>query len=56
MAVGRVGGGDVPRVSDSFFFFFKTIQVWKKINSFGRGEGKGGLASVSEFVLQRIQI
>ena len=24
--------------------------------SFLRGEGKGGLASVSEFVLQRIQI
>ena len=34
-------------------FFFKRIQV--KI-FFSGGEGKGGLASVSEFALQRIQI
>ena len=57
LAGGRGGDGGVARVSDfqknpslKFFFFF-----------FLRGEGKGGLASVSElfvrdFFLQRIQI
>ena len=40
----------MARVSD---FFFKRIQVLKKIYFEGV---KVGLASVSEFVLQRIQI
>ena len=34
-------------------FLFKESKSEKKI-FFGGGEGKGGLASVSEFVLQRI--
>ena len=38
-------------------FFFKESKSEKKSFFFcGRGEGKGGLASISEFVLQRIQI
>ena len=46
--------GGLAWVSD----FFKRIQVWnkKKIFFLFLGEGKGRLASVSEFVLQRIQI
>ena len=35
------------------FFFLKNPSLKKNI-FFGGGEGKGGLASVSEFVLQRI--
>ena len=46
LAVGRGGRRVVARISDFFFFFQKHLG----------GEGKGGLASVSEFVLQRIQI
>ena len=34
------------------FFFLKNPSLKK--NFFGGGEGKGGLASVSEFVLQRL--
>ena len=41
----------MARVSD----FFLRIQVWKK-SFFGGDEGKGGLASISAFVLQRFQI
>ena len=37
-------------------FFQKNPSLKKNLFCFGRGEGKGGLASVSEFVLQRIQI
>ena len=41
-----------------FFRFSKESKSEKKIFVFflRGGEGKGGLASVSEFVLQRIQI
>ena len=47
----------MARVSDFFSFFFqKNPSLKTKIVSFLRGEDKGGLASVSEFVLQRIQI
>ena len=35
------------------FFFLKNPSL-KNIFFFGGGEGKGGLATVSEFVLQRI--
>ena len=35
--------------------FFKESKSEKKI-IFGGGEGKGGLASISAFVLQRFQI
>ena len=45
----------MARVSD-FFFFSKKSKFEKKLFPFGGGEGKGGLASVSEFDLQRIQI
>ena len=41
------------------FFFIQKNPSLKKIVVFfffGRGEGKEGLASVKEFVLQRIQI
>ena len=37
-------------------FFSKESKSEKKMFSFGGGEGKGGLARVSEFVLQKIQI
>ena len=47
-------GWGVARVSD--FFFQKNPSLKKKMFSFRGGEGKGGLASVSEFVLQRIHI
>ena len=47
-------GWGVARVSD--FFFSKESKFEKKLFSFRGGEGKGGLASVSEFVLQRIHI
>ena len=46
---GRVWG--VARISD----FFKESKSEKK-SFFGGGEGKGGLASISAFVLQRFQI
>ena len=36
--------------------FFKESKSEKKIIFFGGGEGKGGLASISAFVLQRFQI
>ena len=39
-----------------FLFFSKESKSEKKLFSFGGGEGKGELASVSESVLQRIQI
>ena len=45
----------VARVSDLFFFFQNNSSLKKKFN-FEGVKGKGGLASVSEFVLQRIQI
>ena len=48
MAGGRGGGG----VSD----FFKESKSEKKIIFFRGGEGKGGLASIGAFVLQRFQI
>ena len=41
----------MARVSD----FFKESKSEKK-HFFGGGEGKGGLASISAFVLQRFQI
>ena len=41
----------MARVSD----FFNESKSEKKI-IFGGGEGKGGLASISAFVLQRFQI
>ena len=41
----------MARVSD----FFKESKCEKK-SFFGGGEGKGGLASISAFVLQRFQI
>ena len=44
----------MARVSD--FFFQKNPSLKKKLFSFRGGEGKGGLASVSEFDLQRIHI
>ena len=43
-------------VSDFFSFFSKESKSEQKLFPFCGGEGKGGLASVSEFVLQRIQI
>ena len=55
----------MARVSDFFSSFFQKNPSLKKSVSFffffwagggGGGEGKGGLASVNEFVLQRIQI
>ena len=46
----------MTRVSDFFYFFFKESKSEKKMFSFWGAEGKRGLASVSEFVLQRIQI
>ena len=49
--MGRLGWG-VARVSD---FFLKNPSLKKK-SFFGGGEGKGGLASISAFVLQRFQI
>ena len=51
----RVGGEGVgvARVSD---FFFKKPSLKKNLFFFGGGEGKGGLASISAFVLQRFQI
>ena len=52
--VGRVEGEGEARVSD-FFLFSKESKSEKKF-SFRGCEGKGGLASVSECVLQRIQI
>ena len=36
--------------------FFKESKSEKKNHFFGGGEGKGGLASISAFVLQRFQI
>ena len=36
--------------------FFKESKSEKKNLFFGGGEGKGGLASISAFVLQRFQI
>ena len=36
--------------------FFKESKSEKKIIFFGGGEGKGGLAGISAFVLQRFQI
>ena len=42
----------MARVSD---FFLKNPSL-KKNHFFGGGEGKGGLASISAFVLQRFQI
>ena len=39
-----------------FFFFFQTNQSLKKNCFLFEGECKGGLANVSEFVLQRAQI
>ena len=46
-------GWGVARVSD----FFKESKSKKKSFFFGGGEeGKGGLASISAFVLQRFQI
>ena len=42
----------MARVSD---FFLKNPSLEKK-SFFGGGEGKGGLASISAFVLQRFQI
>ena len=36
--------------------FFKESKSEKKIIFFGGGEGKGVLASISAFVLQRFQI
>ena len=51
---GRGGGGSVAKVSDFFSKESKSENVF--FPSFGEGEGKGGLASVNEFVLQRIQI
>ena len=41
----------VARISD----FFKESKSEKK-SFYGGGEGKGGLASISAFVLQRFQI
>ena len=38
------------------FLFSKESKSEKKLSSFLGGEGKGGMASVSEFVLQRILI
>ena len=38
------------------FFFQKNPGLKKNVIFFCGGDGKGGLASVSEFVLQRIQI
>ena len=49
------GVGDVARLSVFFCFFFVFFQKNPSLNLL-RGEGKGGLTSVSEFVLQRIQI
>ena len=46
-------GVGVARVSD---FFFKKPSLKKNLFFFGGGEGKGGLASISAFVLQRFQI
>ena len=43
----------MARVSD---FFLKNPSLKKKSIYFGGGEGKGGLASISAFVLQRFQI
>ena len=40
----------MARVSD-WFFFLNNPSVKKIFFSFGGDEGKGGLASVSEFVL-----
>ena len=52
LAVGRGGGWGVARVSNFFLILFsKGSKSEKKIVCFLRGEGKGGLASVSEFVL-----
>ena len=45
----------MARVSDFFCLFLKESKSEKMFPFLG-GEGKGGLASVSEFVLQRIQI
>ena len=42
----------MARVSD---FFLKNPSL-KKNHFFGGGEGKGGLASIGAFVLQRFQI
>ena len=36
--------------------FSKVSKSEKKNHFFGGGEGKGGLASISAFVLQRLQI
>ena len=46
----------MARVSVFFFLFPKESKSEKKLFSFRGSEGMGGLASVSEFVLQRIQI
>ena len=50
--MGREGRGRVWLGYRVIFFFLKNPSL-KKIFLEG-GEGKGGLASVSEFVLQRI--
>ena len=55
LAVGRRGGGSVARVSD-FFLFSKESNTENKRFVLFRGEGKGELASVSKFVVQRILI
>ena len=49
-------GWGVARVIDFFFLLFFFSKESKPEFFFGRGEDKGGLASVSEFVLQRMQI
>ena len=43
----------MARVSD---FFLKNPSLKKKSFFLGGGKGKGGLASISAFVLQRFQI
>ena len=53
LAGGRGGDGGVARVS--VIFFSKESKSEKKC-FFKGDEGNRGLASVSEFVLQRIQI
>ena len=50
--MGGEGRGRVWLGYRVIFFFLKNPSLKK--NFFWRGEGKGGLACVSEFVLQRI--
>ena len=49
-------GWAVARVMVIFFLFSKEFKSEKNWFLLEGGEGKGGLASVSEFVLKRIQI